>query len=95
MRVSHRSGHFTGADSLRIAPSHFNQALGLRFARQPWPCWQDALQVLQLGGLRVHEEPRAMQVALRSGPAKAAVLKLGGWPKAWHMAIGNGKPLKR
>eukprot|EP00435_Cladocopium_sp_Y103_P062319 s371_g23.t4 len=39
--------------------------------RLPWPRWQDALVVLQHCGLAVHQERRAMQVALRSGPVKA------------------------
>ena len=33
---------------------------------------QDALIILQHCGLAVHQERRAMQVALRSGPVKAA-----------------------
>eukprot|EP00913_Durusdinium_trenchii_P001153 g1061.t1 len=37
----------------------------------PWPKWQDGLMILQHCGVAVHEERRAMQIALRSGPVKA------------------------
>ena len=62
--------------------------------RMPWPRWQDALIILQHCGLAVHQERRAMQVALRSGPVKAVKWLLGARADAEKPVEADLTPLR-